>query len=883
MLPKTSDTIICMTENQVHDIRLLYKQQIQKKSIRLPSIYSLNRWLKKEYQEFCMIRSINESYSILNGIEEKLLWEKIIYNGLKKENFQKRQIDNITEKVINADRLIREYKITDIELKNKDNWLSHEVHKFNKWRDEFNSYCVEQKLLSRLRFIEFFIGKQREYKIINKQELLIVGFDNKSPLYQKLIDTLAEKNKVKDYKNKENKIKRRQKIVCKNIEDEIKEVTQWVKENPKKKLLIISPELSRFQIKLQNEIDRQIQPNIYNEYDKNNIYNSNLQRPLSNEPIITAAISLLKLNYKNQNNTKLIYESLLFNNWIDKEGYKDREQLANYINNKKFPKISINSLLKLIKNDPKINNLNLNSLTDILSLILKNQKLWVKKKGIDEWINLTEQYWSEIKISKENNLLSFEINNIESLFKLLNQVKNNQVINHSITFEEYWEILFTQLENTPAPKEENNSFIDINGFAENPIKKYDAIWLMNMNTNFWPGKIEFNPFIPKKLQKKYHIYDEVYTKKIDEVRLNRLKTFSADITISYSEKDGEKQLIPTPGYFEELKAKKTSSKINKNKNHNIEEIEEIEDDKAPEILGSEIPVSGGFRCLENYQKCPAWAFYENRLHLNSFQEDEQDEISKISRGNLIHEFLEKFWKKHKNSINLANMSKKVLQQNIETLINEVIDNYKINKPHLTPSQIKLESTYYKDLLYQWLIYEKTIRPRFSVIEYEKKYKIKIGRMTFNVKIDRIDQYEDGSRLLIDYKTGAKKPISQWKIGPTSLQMPIYVTYAGIKDISAAGIGYVHNNDVKLIGLSSYSQNPIDGELKDCSSSKKDEDQWQYLVNFWRTTISDLASKFLSGDAKMVFEKDSDLENCTVKPLLRIAESIWLFEKEKNDE
>ena len=67
-----------MTDNQVEDIKSSYTEKIEKKSIKLPPIYSLNRWLIKEYKEFCMVSEINENYSILNGIEEKILWKKII-------------------------------------------------------------------------------------------------------------------------------------------------------------------------------------------------------------------------------------------------------------------------------------------------------------------------------------------------------------------------------------------------------------------------------------------------------------------------------------------------------------------------------------------------------------------------------------------------------------------------------------------------------------------------------------------------------------------------------------------------------------------------------------------------------------------------------------
>ena len=876
MLSNTTSTVICMTENQVEDFRMIFKDEHQKKTIQLPGIYSLNRWLKKEYQEFCMIGPIGEVFKIMNGIEERLLWEKIIKTGLKSQNFLKTQIDGITEKVISADSLIRENIISKDELKQNETY--QEIRNFNEWSNQFNDYCLDNKLLSRNGFIEYFIKKQKEFGIIDNQELLLVGFDDNSPLYENLINALKERNELKNYKTQEEKLKKQRKIECENVEDEIKEVIKWIKENSKKKLLIISPALSRFQIKLQNEIDREIQPDIYSEYNKNNIYNSNLKRPLSNEPIITAAISLLKLNSPHYIKPKLIYESILFNNWIDSEDYRYREQLGNYIKDKKLPKMSINSLKKLIENDSKLKGLKLDSLTKTLILIEKNQALWSKKKDLNEWITLTEEYWIETKVNKINNLLSFEINNINSLFKSLNQLKNNKIINYTVTFEEYWEILFTQLENSPAPKGTNDFDIDINGFAENPIKKYDAVWLMNMNANLWPGKTEFNPFIPKKLQKKYHIFDEIHVKKIDKIRLNRLNGFGSDITISYSKKDVETLLIPTPGYFDKLKVEEIISKAKEidNKKH----LEKIKDHKAPEILGTDIKVSGGFRCLENFQVCPAWSFYENRLHARPYQEDDQEEISKMSRGNLIHELLEKFWKDHKSSINLAKMSEKVLKKNIEILIHDVMSSYQLNKPYISPSQIKLEGDYFKNLLYQWLCYEKLERPRFSVIESEQKYLVKIGQINFNVKIDRIDQYEDGSRLLIDYKTGSEVPISQWKKSPiTSLQMPIYIVFTGIENISAAGIGYVHNNDVKLVGLSSYAQEPIDGTITVFSKEKlkTHEDQWSDLLASWEVDIYKLASGYLSGDARVIYNKEDELKYCSVKPLLRIAERKWQFE------
>ena len=110
-------------------------------------------------------------------------------------------------------------------------------------------------------------------------------------------------------------------------------------------------------------------------------------------------------------------------------------------------------------------------------------------------------------------------------------------------------------------------------------------------------------------------------------------------------------------------------------------------------------------------------------------------------------------------------------------------------------------------------------------------------------------------------------------------MPIYTIFSNIKNISAAGVAYIHNKKIKLVGLSSYGQDSIDGELKDCSLSKKDEGQWQYLINLWHEDIHKLTSGYLSGDARVLIKKENDLKYCSVKPLLRLAERRFLLEEE----
>ena len=97
----------------------------------------------------------------------------------------------------------------------------------------------------------------------------------------------------------------------------------------------MSPALEKFQVKLQNELDRNIQPIIFRDIRSESITNSSLKRPLSSEPIIRAALILIKLNEEKLIPIKEICEILLFNNWIDNKTVISREHLAHQLTSTK--------------------------------------------------------------------------------------------------------------------------------------------------------------------------------------------------------------------------------------------------------------------------------------------------------------------------------------------------------------------------------------------------------------------------------------------------------------------------------------------------------------------------------------------------------------------
>ena len=314
-----------------------------------------------------------------------------------------------------------------------------------------------------------------------------------------------------------------------NYEHEISSVIKWVREKKSKKqnnLLIMSPALEKFQIQLQNEIDRHIHPSIFLNLQTESILNTSLKRPLSAEPIIRAALICIKINEKKHLSIKELCDLLLFDNWISDDSFKSKQYLATQLKDTKKKYISTKSLLKLLEiKSSSDDECSFKKLIDIFKIVKNNQDEWVNSKEVSSWNTLILNFLEIIKFGKIYNILSFENNNLELLLKVFNQLNKSKLIAKKLTLSEYINQLEYYLENFVPNKINEESNIDIYGFHENPTKEYDAIWLMNMNDNFWPNQDEFNPFLSKKIQEKNNIFNTFYHQKIYKNKIDRLLNY----------------------------------------------------------------------------------------------------------------------------------------------------------------------------------------------------------------------------------------------------------------------------------------------------------------------------------------------------------------------
>jgi ATP-dependent helicase/DNAse subunit B len=199
--------------------------------------------------------------------------------------------------------------------------------------------------------------------------------------------------------------------------------------------------------------------------------------------------------------------------------------------------------------------------------------------------------------------------------------------------------------------------------------------------------------------------------------------------------------------------------------------------------------------------------------------------------------------------------------------------------------LELEAARLTNLVSEWLAYEAT-RADFEVIDTEAKRTISLASLSFDVRLDRTDRLNDGSLLVIDYKSGLVSPNSWALPRPDDVQLPLYATCARAPGEVLGGLvfakvrtgkdqgfaGFVGDARATLLpGLGAGSalvKNPLSAEQLDG----------------WRDKIEELAQDFLGGRAE-VDPRDypKTCENCGLQPVCRITENRALLESEEDEE
>ena len=406
--------------------------------------------------------------------------------------------------------------------------------------------------------------------------------------------------------------------------------------------------------------------------------------------------------------------------------------------------------------------------------------------------------------------------------------------------------------------------IQVLGVFESAGLRFDCLWVSGLTDEAWPLAARPNPFIPVALQKKAGLPQASAEGSLEfGRRITQEWAGSArEVVFSWPAKEEDRDLAPSPLILEIPASSLSVPDYPRYRDllFASKKLESFEDSKAPPVAAKQ--VRGGTRVLADQAACPFRAFARWRLAAEELEEPAPG-LDARQRGALLHDLMKHLWGFLKNSASLRHDLEPAIASAAAAAVKE---------NGLEGRFAELERERLARLAREWLEIEKK-RGGFQVVFIEQKQTIAVAGLEFSGRIDRMDRLEKGGHALIDYKTGQATRNAWLGERPDDPQLPLYAVSASER-IDAVAFARLNPGEMAFRGFSKEKNILPKVELRR---------DWRGLLDQWREETKKLGAAFAAGDARV--DPKYALKTCRLcdlQTLCRVYENIDSL-KEAGDE
>jgi len=852
-----------------------------------PDILPWHQWLERYWQESFGLLDADTPQLLLSEFQEQTLWEEVIRAA---DSEPLLQVPAAARSAREAWQLLHAWKLS---IPRSQESASEDVSAFARWAKAYGQRCTSGNWLDSARLpdaVRNAIAAGRLAPRMDAQvsreagrrerppppSLIIAGFDELTPQQDALLNAVRTAGVTVTPLTPADQSARTARVGYDDRRAEIHAAAAWARaalEAGQTRIGVVVPDLSVQRASIVRLFDEALVPAaLLPGADVVRPYNVSLGEPLAAWPVIHAALLVLEFGTGSLPVARL--GTLLRSPFLAgaTSEASTRAQLDALLRQEGEETVSISALLRRAQAELAKSQAAVPQLHAQLRAWRDNIPARSKQFVPSAW---SEQFAALLKLAGwpgDGPLDSDSHQAVMAWRELLAAFAAQDVVS---TCPAYTEALATlrrmagervfQPQTPAAP-------VQVLGLLEASGLDFDSLWVMGLDDENWPPSPRPNPFLPLELQRTRGLPHASAERELEFARrlTERLAASAGNVVFSHPLNSGDEKRRASPllQAFPELQPSDFPAPHPGLANHLFaaRDIEILSDEQAP-ALAPGSTVKGGTRLFQYQAACPFRAFATLRLDARSPEEPEPGLDAK-ARGMLLHSALEALWNTLASHAALCAMAEGALMDAISAAVHAALEELARDRSQtLTGRFREIEAKRLTRLLRAWLEEEKARAP-FKVVAAEQKTTIKLGGLVVEGRMDRVDELEDGTRVILDYKSGKTSTKSWEGERPDEPQLPLYaVDMRQRQPVAAALFAQLRAGELGFNGLAQRAG--IAPKVKPAGDT---DAAWQAQLDAWQTTLTTLAEAYRAGDARVdPKEFPRTCEYCGLQALCRVHE------------
>ncbi len=420
--------------------------------------------------------------------------------------------------------------------------------------------------------------------------------------------------------------------------------------------------------------------------------------------------------------------------------------------------------------------------------------------------------------------------------ELLNDFARLELVTQSLDLGMVLRQLELMITETVFQPESQNAVVQLLGPLEASGAEFDAIWISGLSAANWPPAGNPSPLVALRLQREKGMPDAEPSDTIDfaATTLQRLGCAAREVVCSYPERaDDAEQTVsnlvealqpvvtapqPDPGWHATALASLR--------------VTSVVDDDVPAIQHEE-RIAGGAATIQQQMADPISAFIAGRLGVSSLRPQARGLPASV-RGSILHDALYRLYAERPSRSTLLSWSERDRADRIQNALRGAFHRHERHVDDVLLQLLQLEHRRMAVLLQRFIDVD-TEREDFLVDSVEEEIDFSEAGIRMMLRADRVDVVGAGERIVLDYKSGARKQFLDGSGQPREIQL---VAYACAIEQTIAALALVNIDSREIV---------FDGAGLGFGRA---EENWSDALSQWKADVRRACEQMSRGDVRI---------------------------------